>query len=288
MTDRKFTFNAAKAYVAQYDSYKAQLARVQRVDTQEESWGERIAARRWRFDPLRSLDSNPLAVASYVHREDSVIDVGGGAGRVSLPLALRCREVINIDPSSGMKAEYEESAREAGLSNTQFIQSDWADVAGVSANLAITANLTYFVRDIVPFIRKMEEMAERRVIINLWSVPPCDQNAAIFRLVYREEKKTAPGHRYLLPVIWELGILPDVQVLPGAFREGELPQTIDAAVQEAMRGQWLHPKDRDFATNLILEHFEEHYELTSQGYRSLWQEESRELLISWEPSKAGV
>ncbi len=135
--------NAAKAYVAQYDSYKAQLARVQRGDTHEESWEEHIAARRWRFDPLRSLDSNLLAVASYVHREDSVIDVGGGAGRVSLPLALRCREVINIDPSSGMRAEFEESAREAGLSNTQFIQSDWADVAGVSANLAITARISY-------------------------------------------------------------------------------------------------------------------------------------------------
>ena len=55
--------NAAKAYVAQYDSYKAQLARVHRGDTHEESWEERSAARRWRFDPLRSLDSNLMAVA---------------------------------------------------------------------------------------------------------------------------------------------------------------------------------------------------------------------------------
>ena len=59
MTDRKYTLNAAKAYVAQYDSYKAQLARVQRGDTHEESWEERIAARRWRFDPLRSLEVWP-------------------------------------------------------------------------------------------------------------------------------------------------------------------------------------------------------------------------------------
>ena len=284
----EFSLKAAEAYSAQYDAYKAQLSRVHQGYTYEESWEERSAARRWRFDPLRSLDSNLLAVASYVQQEDSVIDVGGGAGRVSLPLGLRCREVINVDPSSGMKAEFEESAAEAGLSNTQFVQSDWSSVVGVSGDLVITANLTYFVRDIVSFIRRMEEMAERRVIINLWSMPPCDQNAAIFRLVYGEEKEAAPGHRFLLPVIWELGILPDVQVLPGTFRESELPQTIDASVQEAMRGQWLHPKDRDFATNLILEHFEELYEHTSQGYRSLWQEEARELLITWEPTKVGV
>ncbi len=41
-------------------------------------------------------------IASYVRPDDVVVDVGGGAGRVCLPLALQCKEVLNIEPSPGM------------------------------------------------------------------------------------------------------------------------------------------------------------------------------------------
>src|SRR6266566_5151725 len=51
-------------------------------------------------DPRRPLDPNLDTVASYIEPDDVIIDVGGGAGRISLPLALRCRKVINIEPST--------------------------------------------------------------------------------------------------------------------------------------------------------------------------------------------
>src|SRR5262245_34219871 len=43
-------------------------------------------------DPRRPLDANLAVLASHVGPDDVVIDVGGGGGRFSLPLALRCRE----------------------------------------------------------------------------------------------------------------------------------------------------------------------------------------------------
>ena len=65
------------------------------------------SAAQFRFDPHRELGPNLAALASYVMPDDVVVDVGGGAGRVSLPLALRCREVLTVEPSEGMAAEYE-------------------------------------------------------------------------------------------------------------------------------------------------------------------------------------
>src|SRR5712692_2364896 len=53
-------------------------------------------------DPRRALDPNLEAIASSIEPNDVIVDIGGGAGRVSLPLALRCREVINVDPSPAM------------------------------------------------------------------------------------------------------------------------------------------------------------------------------------------
>ena len=275
--------DAAEAYADQVDAVRAQRTRLHEGEHQGDHWVG-AAARRFRYDPRRHLNANLEAIASYVQPEDSVVDVGGGAGRVCLPLALRCQEVINLDSSSGMKAEFEDAAAEAGISNAQFIQSDWLDSRGLTSDLVVTSNVTYFLRDVVPFIKKMEETAKRRVIMTVWSVPPHSQNAAIFRLVYDEEQEAVPGHQQLLAVLWEMGILPDVRVLPSTFLD-ELPQTYEAAVQEAARGQWLSPTHQDLAHSLVQKHFDELYEKTGAGYRPLWRPEARELLITWEPSK---
>jgi len=38
-------------------------------------------------DPRRPLDPNLEIIASYIQPDDVIVDVGGGAGRISLPLA---------------------------------------------------------------------------------------------------------------------------------------------------------------------------------------------------------
>jgi hypothetical protein len=145
------------------------------------------------------------------------IDVGGGAGRVCLAIARQCREVINVDSSAAMRQEFEESEADGKINNARFVQSDWLEAEGIHGDVCLTANVTYTVREIVPFIERMEAAASRRVMITVWSTPPPNIDAAVFRLVFGEEQVAAPGHRELLPVLWEMGILPDVHVLPGGW-----------------------------------------------------------------------
>jgi ubiquinone/menaquinone biosynthesis C-methylase UbiE len=76
------------------------------------------AAARFRADPRRELSADAAAIAAYVQPGDVFMDVGGGAGRYSLPIALKCRESICVDPSPGMVVfeivgVSEELAREA-------------------------------------------------------------------------------------------------------------------------------------------------------------------------------
>ena len=278
--------NAAEVYANLIDAVEAQHARFHERELQDDTWGG-ATARRFRFDPRRQLGANVEAIASYAQSGDTVVDAGGGAGRVSLPLALRCQEVMNVDPSPGMKTEFEAAAAEAGITNARFIQSDWLDANELASDLVVTSNVTYFVRDIVTFVRKMDETAKRRVVMTVWSVPPPNQSAPIFQLVYGEEQEPSPGHQELLPVLWEMGILPDVRVLSSVSLLDELPQTHEAAVQEAARGQWLSPKHQDLATSTVEKHFGELYEETPEGYRPLWRPEVRELLITWEPRESG-
>jgi hypothetical protein len=125
-------------------------------------------------------------------------------------------------------------------------------------------------------------------MITVWSVANPNQNAALFRLVYGEEQAPVPGYRELLPVVWELDILPEVHVLPGvpAVPGGNmgarLPQTPEDAVQLALQGQWLGPQEHARARRLIEERFAELFAARPEGFRPLWRQEAREMLITWE------
>jgi hypothetical protein len=199
--------------------------------------------------------------------------------------------VINVDSSPAMGMEFDAAAAEAGITNARFVQANWLEAEGIQGDIAVTSNVTYFVRDIVRFIGNLETTVRRRVIITVWSVANPNQSTKLFQLVYGEPQAAVPGHRELLPALWELGILPDVQVLPGLPKVpggpmgARLPQTPEEAVQLALQGQWLAPQDQARAHSLIEERFQELYAATSEGFRPLWREDARELLITWEPDR---
>jgi len=277
---------AAHTYAALIDAMHAQQSRIHGQQPAEDRFGGPVA-QRFRADPHRSLDANLQVVASYVQPDDVFIDVGGGAGRVGLPLALRCRQVINVDSSPGMLTECEACAAQAGITNVRAVLADWLAAPAMAGAVSLASSVTYFVHDIVPFIEKMVAASRRRVLITLWSVPSPNQSAPLFRLVYGEEQAPAPGHRELLPVLWDMGILPDVRVLPdvplipGAMRQG-LPQTHQDAVHWALQGRWLRPADHARARDLVEAHFHELFAQRPEGFRPLWYQAARQLLIPWE------
>jgi cyclopropane fatty-acyl-phospholipid synthase-like methyltransferase len=272
----------ANAYAAQVDAAQAQRARIFGGQQQGDLWGGQ--AHRFALDPHRVIDENLDALAGYIQPDDLVIDVGGGAGRLSLPLALGCRQVINAEPSTGMGSEFMRLAAEAGISNATWHQTDWNDAEGIQGDVVITADVTYFVREIVPFLQKLAATAGRRVIIAVWSIPPPNRSSRLFRLVHGEEQEPYPGHRELLAVLWEMGILPDVRVLPSPpWWDVEFHQSRNEALESALgRHQWLRPEDAARARTILEDRFDELFHQSPQGFQPVWRPEIRELLITWE------
>lgn len=198
------------------------------------TWDDRWTrdAPRFRRDPRRDLDESLAAIAAYLEPEDVLLDVGGGAGRMSLPLTGRCREVINVEPSAAMGAGFEALAREAGIPNARWLQADWLS-ASVAGDVSLVSNVVSFVRDIVPFLEKLVAASRRRVLIAGSTNPWLDEAGDIFRAVYGTAAEAFPEYRELLPVLWELGIVPDVRVL-GPTAPGQLARRVFATHDEAI------------------------------------------------------
>jgi len=182
-----------------------------------------------------------------------------------------------------MGAEFESSAQESDITNAQLVPNSLGDAQVPKADIAFTADVTYFVREIVDFIRQMEAAASRRVMVTIWSEPPPNRRARIFQLVYGEKQAVLPGQAQLLPVLWDMGILPDVQVLPESpWWENERPPTREEAVKLVLEDRVIKPEDRERAGPLIESHFDELFAPSEAGFVPQWRTDMKELLITWE------
>lgn len=272
----------SETYAARLDAVNAQNSRIFGPSTSADPWAG-PAARQFRFDPRRKLDRNLNIIASYLRSDDVVVDVGGGAGRVCLPFALRCQKVVNVEPSPGMAEEFDSLVQLAGITNASLSAVSLSEAKGIQGDISFAADVTYFIRDIATFIRQIEAAATRRVMITIWSEPPPNRRSKLFELLYGEQQEEYPGHRQLLPVLWGMGILPDIQVMPESpWWENETPQTKEEAVRMILEDRLFRAADPIIGRKLVESNFNELFAPSQAGFWPQWRSSMQELLITWE------
>jgi hypothetical protein len=110
-------------------------------------------------------------------------------------------------------------------------------------------------------------------------------------LVHGEAEEVVPGHIELINVIWELGILPDIRVLPQATVPFMPAADRDAAIAAAIArfpgeqwGWWSLGPDLEARLRSVLEaHFDELFAAGAEGFVPRYVAPGREILITWQP-----
>ena len=165
-------------------------------------------ADRFREDPRRPMEPSLRRMSELIEPRQTVIDVGAGAGRLALPLALHCGGVAAVEPSPSMASILTEEAARHQIPNVTIVQSEWEDAVVAPADVTLCVNVLYTVPDVVGFIRKLEAHSRERVIIVLHAEHPQAQTYPFWRLVHGEERLRPPGLLELVQVLWEMDVYP--------------------------------------------------------------------------------
>lgn len=192
----------------------------------ESAWAERVRANREQVDLIREVPDrdfyapvSSLFVAdprrtgedaldeliTLASPDERWLDIGAGAGRYALPLALRVREVIAVEPSASMRNALRTGKEEHGLDNVRIVAGTWPAVLPELgeppvADVALVAHVGYDIEAIGPFVDGMERAAGRLCVAMLTDQSPASVADPFWPVVHGLDRVPLPA----LPDLAEL------------------------------------------------------------------------------------
>ncbi len=225
----------------------------------------------FRADPRRTDEPALELLRSLVRPDDVLLDIGAGGGRLALPLALVCREVVAIDPSPGMLDVMRAGMAEHGIANVRVVDGRWP-ASGPRGDVALISHLGYDVEDIGPFLDAMEAAAERLCVAVLLEQPPPTEADRLWPDVHGVERAALPSLREFLALLLARGKLFEVQLVERAAQS--YPQR--DVLLAWLRGQLWTASDGDKDRQL--------QRLVTERA----EERDGRIALSWEPVRVGV
>ena len=165
------------------------------------------------MDPRRAGDPLVDTLLARLQLHHTAIDVGAGAGRLALPIALNCAAVAAVEPSQSMASALTEEASRHGIANVTLVQDRWEDAEVPSADIVLCAHVLYTCLDIEAFVRKLDSHATSEVWVVLFHRPPQRRIYPLWLPVHGEERLWLPALPEFEQVLHHLNIEYSVQGL---------------------------------------------------------------------------
>ncbi len=212
--DNVFTMGGIERWRTQVKAHHSQSIAAQiDFDPEQDFWQD--LAHKFRDDPYRLNDPLLVRLEEEFTGCDSLLDVGGGAGRLALPLALHREKVTVVDSSESMLNQLKEASVESGINNVEAIRSLWERLSfNVSIHSgSLCSHVVYGIEDIETFVRNINRFTADRVIVLAFMRSPQAHLEVLWELIHGEKRINLPGVPELMGVLWEMGMIPELSIL---------------------------------------------------------------------------
>jgi len=221
----------------------------------------------------------------------TVLDVGAGTGRLSVPIAKRVGSVTAVDQSRGMLDCLEENMAEEGLTNVQYIQKRWEDVelgVDIEPHDIVIASHSLGMFDLQEAIAKMDAAAKKGVYIftsaSKWFFDDLEEE--LWERVYDRSPRRGGGWRsdYMLlyNILHDMGIYANVEI-----RDSEHVQryeSLDEAVERWKVMRNITEENEPFLREYLAKNLESEDGEDGGGFTS--RRKTKSAMIWWPKSES--
>ncbi|MDQ6794568.1 MAG: class I SAM-dependent methyltransferase [Chloroflexota bacterium] len=233
---------AAARWADQVRANRDQVDRVREVPDGQDFYSRVTSL--FRADPRRTGEPVLDLLRGLARPDDTWLDIGAGAGRYALPLALTVREVIAVDPSKSMLGVLRDLMAEHDIANIRIVEGRWpledeqAARLGTFplADVSLIAHVGYDIEAIEPFIAAMEAATGRLCVAVLMERTPASAAEPFWPPVHGELRIPLPALPQFVELLRERRRQPSVIA---ADREQRRFESRDELVGFLRRQLWI-------------------------------------------------
>ncbi|MCX7791289.1 MAG: class I SAM-dependent methyltransferase [Chloroflexaceae bacterium] len=152
-------------------------------------------------------------VAGLLGPDDTLLDVGAGTGRFTLPLARHVRSVTALDQSAAMLDMLERKASLHGITNIRRVEADWPNASVEPHDVVLAAWSLYRQLDIGAALARLVAVTRRTLVVldGVGNDPP---HRPLFERYFGAwSESELPNHLYLAGALWQQGLLAEVRIV---------------------------------------------------------------------------
>lgn len=210
--------------------------------------------------------------------EYTVLDVGAGTGRLSIPIAKQVKSVTAVDPSGGMLACLQENMERDSVTNITSINKPWEDIelggdGDIEPHDVVIASHSLSMLDMQEALKKIDAAATKYVYLFTFAGRWMD--GGLCEEICGEKRSSWSDYIHLCNILHDMEIYADVEIWDSEFEQRY--DSLDDAVTK-VRGTYDLPPEKDGALREYLSKT-----LVKDDGALCLKRKSKSAMIRWQP-----